>query len=134
VVTAVLLVLAAGITVGLVVSRDGSAGPAHAAASGTPATTSDKPNIVLLLTDDQRWDELSRMPTVESQIVDKGVNFANGFVVDPLCCPSRTTILTGKYSHSTMIYRNVRSTAASPSSRRAPRSPRGSTAPAIAPR
>ena len=64
-----------------------------------------QPNIVLILTDDQRYDELS-MPTVQSQLIDKGTTFTNGFVVDPLCCPSRTAILTGKYSHSTDIYDN----------------------------
>jgi arylsulfatase A-like enzyme len=86
-------------------TRDGAAGPA----GGTPsagATPAGKPNIVLILTDDQRWDELGHMPTVDTQLVGKGTTFENGFVVDPLCCPSRTTILTGKYSHSTGIYRN----------------------------
>jgi N-acetylglucosamine-6-sulfatase len=65
-----------------------------------------QPNIVLILSDDQRWDELGAMPTVQSQLVGKGVRFTNGFVVNPLCCPSRTTILTGEYSHSTHVYQN----------------------------
>jgi N-acetylglucosamine-6-sulfatase len=73
-------------------------------------TTSDdfvvQPNLLLILTDDQRYDELTRMPTVSSELVDKGVQFNDGYVVDSLCCPSRTTILTGKYSHGTDIYRN----------------------------
>src|SRR5436190_1532459 len=76
---------------------------------GTAASSSDftvQPNIVLILTDDQRWDELS-MPGVQSALMDKGVTFSNGFVVDPLCCPSRATILTGKYSHGTDIYSNI---------------------------
>jgi arylsulfatase A-like enzyme len=64
-----------------------------------------QPNIVLLLTDDQRADEMA-MPTVQSELVSKGTTFTNGFVVDPLCCPSRASILTGKYSHSTDIYDN----------------------------
>jgi N-acetylglucosamine-6-sulfatase len=64
-----------------------------------------RPNIVLILTDDERFDELS-MPTLQSELQDKGTTFQNSFVVDPLCCPSRTTILTGKYSHSTDIYDN----------------------------
>jgi arylsulfatase A-like enzyme len=64
------------------------------------------PNVVLILTDDQRWDTLSAMPTVRSELVGKGVNFSNAFVVNPLCCPSRASILTGRYSHSTRVYRN----------------------------
>jgi N-acetylglucosamine-6-sulfatase len=83
--------------------RDGSSGGTKGHNGGPP---SKKPNIVLILTDDQRWDELKNMPTVEQQIVGKGVNFVNGFVVNPLCCPSRATILTGKYSHSTGVYWN----------------------------
>src|SRR5437588_6791941 len=62
------------------------------------------PSIVLILTDDQRWDSIAKMPNVERLLVHHGVNFTNGFVVNSLCCPSRASILTGKYSHSTGIY------------------------------
>jgi N-acetylglucosamine-6-sulfatase len=65
------------------------------------------PNIVLILTDDQTWTELDQMPTVQSELVAKGTTFSNAFVTNPLCCPSRSTILTGKYSHGTDIYDNV---------------------------
>src|SRR6478672_10644277 len=54
-----------------------------------------KPNIVLILTDDQRWDTLSWMPTVQRELVAHGVTFANAFVSNPQCCPSRVSILTG---------------------------------------
>jgi arylsulfatase A-like enzyme len=76
------------------------------------ATTADtftvaSPNIVLILTDDQRSDQLSYMPTVQSELVAKGTTFTNAFVVNPLCCPSRSTILTGEYSHDTGVYKNL---------------------------
>jgi arylsulfatase A-like enzyme len=64
------------------------------------------PNIVLILTDDQRWDTLWAMPTVKSQLVAKGTKFTKAFVVNPLCCPSRATILTGQYSHTHGVYTN----------------------------
>ena len=59
------------------------------AALAAPAGAQTRPNIVLVLTDDQRWDTLSAMPTVQGELVAKGVNFSNGFVVNSLCCPSR---------------------------------------------
>ena len=64
------------------------------------------PNIVLILSDDQRWDTLWGMPTVEEALASNGVTFANSFVVNPLCCPSRASLLTGRYSHSTGVYLN----------------------------
>ena len=65
-----------------------------------------QPNIMVILTDDQRWDSLSLMPTVESELVGNGLTFTNAFVENPLCCPSRTSFLTGLDSHSTGIYAN----------------------------
>jgi N-acetylglucosamine-6-sulfatase len=75
--------------------------------TGTTAPPREAPNVVVILTDDQRWDTLWAMPTVKSALQGKGVTFANAFVVNPLCCPSRTSILTGRYSHSTGVYTNA---------------------------
>ena len=104
------LVLVLGLLSAILVGRGGPARSDEPKGRSSPPVTSQarntRPNIVLILTDDQRWDQLGPMPTVESRLVGKGVDFENGFVVDPLCCPSRTTILTGKYSHSTGIYWN----------------------------
>jgi N-acetylglucosamine-6-sulfatase len=66
-----------------------------------------QPNIVLIVTDDQRWDTLASMPVVQTELAGRGVTFANGFVTNPLCCPSRASILTGAYSHTTRVYRNA---------------------------
>jgi N-acetylglucosamine-6-sulfatase len=65
-----------------------------------------RPSIVLILTDDQRIDTLWALPTVQYALVNKGIKFANAFVVNSLCCPSRASILTGKYSHGTGVYTN----------------------------
>jgi N-acetylglucosamine-6-sulfatase len=65
------------------------------------------PNIVFVLTDDQRWDTLFAMPTVQREIAARGVTFVNAFAVNPLCCPSRASFLTGQHSHSTGVYDNV---------------------------
>ncbi len=66
----------------------------------------EPPSIVFIVTDDQRWDTLDGMPTVRERIAGPGMEFRNAFVVNPLCCPSRASILTGQYSHSTGVYRN----------------------------
>lgn len=63
--------------------------------------------IVLVVTDDQRFDTLWAMPTVTAELVRRGASFPDAFVVNPICCPSRTTILTGAYSHTTGVYRQV---------------------------
>jgi N-acetylglucosamine-6-sulfatase len=71
------------------------------------AQPAEPPSIVLVLTDDQRWDTLGAMPTVQRELVAKGVTFTNAFATNPLCCPSRASILTGRYSHSTGVYNNA---------------------------
>jgi N-acetylglucosamine-6-sulfatase len=58
------------------------------------------PNIILILADDMRADDLRLMPKVQSRLMEKGMTFSNAFVTDPLCCPSRATILTGRYAHN----------------------------------
>jgi N-acetylglucosamine-6-sulfatase len=81
---------------------------ALAAAVLAPATAAQpaRPNVIVVLTDDQRWDTLWAMPTVRSELASKGVTFSNSFTVNPLCCPSRASLLTGLYSHSTHVYHN----------------------------
>jgi arylsulfatase A-like enzyme len=68
-----------------------------------PPTTSP-PNIVVILTDDQRLDQLAEMPTVQRELVAKGMTFQQFFVNNPLCCPSRATILTGTLNHTNGVY------------------------------
>jgi arylsulfatase A-like enzyme len=88
------LILVGGLTTGSAPSMDAAHGP------------SSPPNILLILTDDQRFDELDHMAIVQKELIDKGVQFTNGMVSNPLCCPSRATILTGTYSHTNRIYSN----------------------------
>ncbi|MFN2543232.1 MAG: sulfatase [Actinomycetota bacterium] len=98
--------LAVVLACGLLVSAP-SLGPGHAATKRAPHHVRARPNIVLILTDDQRYDTLWAMPHVKRMLIRHGVRFTNAFVVNPLCCPSRTSILTGKYSHGTDVYKNT---------------------------
>src|SRR5260370_4327768 len=65
-----------------------------------------RPNIVFVLTDDLALNLVQYMPNVR-QMQQDGVTFANYFVTDSLCCPSRSSIFTGRYPHNTGIYRNI---------------------------
>lgn len=71
------------------------------------AQTSGPPNIVLIVTDDQRFDTLKVMPEVRRLLVARGMTLRRAIVTNPLCCPSRATILTGRYSHTTGVYTNI---------------------------
>ncbi len=64
-----------------------------------------KPNIVVIYTDDQRWDTVDFMPTVK-KLAAEGVTFTNSFVSTPLCCPSRASFLTGQYAHNHGVLTN----------------------------
>jgi N-acetylglucosamine-6-sulfatase len=67
---------------------------------------SDKPNIVFILADDMRKDDLKYMPKTRSILGDKGMSFSNAFVSNALCCPTRATIMRGQYSHNTGVWTN----------------------------
>src|SRR5262249_40021125 len=69
-------------------------------------THSDRPNLILIVTDDERWDEMANMPTVQSDLVAHGSACTTSSVVTPSCCPSRTPLLPGRYSHGTDVYTN----------------------------
>ena len=75
-------------------------------ATPVPARAEDRPpDVVVVVTDDQRSDTLWAMPIVRQRLVGRGVRFDDAFVVNPICCPSRASILTGSYSHTTGVYR-----------------------------
>jgi N-acetylglucosamine-6-sulfatase len=65
-----------------------------------------QPNIVVILTDDQRTDSLLSMPSVRSLLVDHGTRYTHAFVPTSLCCPSRSAILTGLFSHDSGVWDN----------------------------
>ena len=68
--------------------------------------TRRRPNFVVIVTDDQRADTMWAMPRVRRRLANRGVWFKDGYVSNSLCCPSRASILTGRYSHSTGVYTN----------------------------
>jgi arylsulfatase A-like enzyme len=63
-------------------------------------------NIVVFLTDDQRFDTVWAMPELAARISNEAVQFPNAVVSTPLCCPSRTELLTGYPPSLTNIHTN----------------------------
>ncbi len=59
-----------------------------------------RPNIVMVMADDMRTDDLRFMPTVRRVLQRHGVELENSFSPDPLCCPARASFLSGEYSHN----------------------------------
>jgi len=74
-------------------------------ATDTPGSV-DRPNIVLLTTDDMTQSDLVAMPTVRRLIANHGARFENSFAPNPLCCPARASTLTGQYSHNHGVLNN----------------------------
>jgi len=85
---------------------------AVAAALLLPQVSSAQTDIVVIMTDDLDSqllaDAVARglMPNLKSRIIDQGTELTNYFVTDPLCAPSRATLLTGLYPHNTGVLGN----------------------------
>jgi len=73
-----------------------------AAAQTVPA----QPNIVFILTDDMRKDDLRYMPQTRALLQRGGMSFENAFVSHALCAPSRATIMRGQYAHNDGVWSN----------------------------
>jgi arylsulfatase A-like enzyme len=66
-----------------------------------------KPNILLIMTDDQPYYTLGMMDAVRNRLVANGMRFTNGYVATPICGPARGSVLTGKWSHNTGLENTV---------------------------
>jgi arylsulfatase A-like enzyme len=79
---------------------------------------SERPSFVVIQTDDETLDELytvfnaggveiPTMPNTLAMIAGRGITFNRYYVSYPLCCPSRVTLLTGRYAHNSNVRGNV---------------------------
>ena len=77
--------------------------------TGASAQTQERPNILLVVTDDldDRSSSISHMENLRSLVADRGVTFSNAYVTQGLCCPSRASILRGQYPHNTGVTDNT---------------------------
>jgi N-acetylglucosamine-6-sulfatase len=70
------------------------------------APAAGRPNVVVLMTDDQTLASLAVMPRTNAILGGQGTRFEQAISTFPLCCPSRTTALTGQYSHNHGVISN----------------------------
>jgi N-acetylglucosamine-6-sulfatase len=84
----------------------GTAAPARAAARSVQDSDT-RPNIILLVLDDMRADDLAMMPAVQELLVAQGTNFTNFFATAPTCAPSRASIFRGQYPHNHGVLRSA---------------------------
>lgn len=76
---------------------------------GSAAGPSDggaQPNFVLIMADDLDLAPVEHMPLLRQHVASRGMTFTNAFVTDPVCCPSRATVLTGQYAHNHRVLSN----------------------------
>ena len=71
---------------------------------GKPPPT--RPNVLIFVTDDQRADTLGVMPKTRRWFEAGGVRFDNAYATTPVCCPSRASIMTGRYAHNHRVQTN----------------------------
>jgi N-acetylglucosamine-6-sulfatase len=85
-----------------------TAAPSQLAPVGAPAAhQSRRPNIITILSDDMRTDDLRWMPNVRRLIEDRGLEFRNSFSPFPLCCPARASLISGMYAHNHHVFSHL---------------------------
>lgn len=80
--------------------------PVGATGQGVGNPPKKQPNIIYVLTDDLSTDLVPFMPHVVD-MKRRGLSFTHFFATDSLCCPSRSSILTGKFPHDTGVFDNT---------------------------
>jgi N-acetylglucosamine-6-sulfatase len=93
------LFLAAGLAAGIALRNSTE----HERGRPSPSEASGKPNVVVIMTDDQTAAQMRALPNTRRLIGRTGVDLKTFYVTDPLCCPSRATFLTGQYAHNSGV-------------------------------
>lgn len=90
------VVLAIGLLAGLLTRHANADDGAEATPDNSTVTT--RPNIIMIMTDDQdqRLGSTSYMSALQSEIFAKGTQFSNHYTTQALCCPARSSLLRGQ--------------------------------------
>ncbi|CAN5541502.1 hypothetical protein BH20ACT23_BH20ACT23_08490 [soil metagenome] len=89
----------------LVVSTEATA-VSRASESKSVTARADAPNILIIVTDDQRPDTMEFVPRTQKLFGRHGVRFDRAVATTPLCCPFRASLMTGQYAHNSGVRRN----------------------------
>ncbi|MDK9496037.1 sulfatase [Streptomyces katrae] len=80
--------------------------PAAQLAAAGPAAAAGRPNILLIVTDDQPKHTEWALPKTVAWLAGQGVKFTNGHVTTPLCSPSRSSVFSGRHAHNHGVRNN----------------------------
>lgn len=75
-------------------------------ATPEPTPAPERPNVLVVVTDDMRPDGLDAMPFTVRWLIEGGRTYMNAYATTPLCCPSRASIFTGQYAHNHGVFKN----------------------------
>jgi len=75
--------------------------------TGPAQTPASRPNVVVVMTDDQTVEQMQALQRVRGLIGRAGTTFTQNYSTFPLCCPSRATYLTGQYAYNHGVRSNV---------------------------
>jgi arylsulfatase A-like enzyme len=75
-------------------------------APSTATAGPSRPNLVFVLTDDMRDDDLDHMPITRRLLADQGMEFTDAISPHPLCCPARAQLATGQYAQNNGVQHN----------------------------
>ena len=96
----------AGSGVGVAASFCFALGIARESSGATPSGATPRLNVVLIVSDDERLDANRRMRNVQRLLAREGMRFDRYYTTTSECCPSRASILTGRYPHHSGVVAN----------------------------
>ncbi|WP_028656809.1 sulfatase family protein [Nocardioides sp. J54] len=100
----VALALASGITAPAEDVGASAATPDPAATDPAARAAASGLNVVVVMADDMRVDDLAYAPNLRRLVARRGLTYENSFSPYPLCCPARASFLTGRYAHNHRVY------------------------------
>ena len=97
----------AAMAAGLLVAPAGALAVDQLPDPKSASARAEEPNVLIIVTDDQRPDTMRFMPQTRRLFGEKGVAFERAYATTPLCCPFRASLMTGQYAHNSGVRRQA---------------------------